>query len=208
MPKRKRCRVHRDTSHKRQRLSGGIVRIVILVSAFVAVNTLPPLGSEALAQQNLHAGHAQPPAPLLDGSEHPALIPDDVAIRVLMQTLRLPPNPDTLPLKQLHARIHRAKLSDSDLETLVRQLGILDTQAKAQEARIETVRPAFGKADRAAFDRYVGERKRLESLIVHRYELLLASLSPEGAAKLKEHLLHVKSRIKIYPTPDMTANIR
>jgi hypothetical protein len=167
------------------------------------------LGSEALAQEHLHSGHVQPPlAPLLDGSEDPELIPDDVAIRALMQTLRVPPNPDMLALNQLQARVDRVNLSDTDVEILVLQLGILDTQAKAQEARIDAVRPAFGEADRAAITRYITERKRLESLLVHHYQELLASLSPAGAAKLKQHLLHVKSRIRIYPTPDMTASIK
>ena len=166
--------------------------------------TFEPLAS-AKAQEHDHSNHAsgQDLESLLDGSANPELIPDNVAIKVLLATLRVPPNPDTVALEQLESRIRRANLSDGDLEILARELGRLDTNAKSQEVRIEAFRPN-AVASRAAVDRYIQEREVLNTMFVEHYRQLLASLSPEGAANLQAHLTYVKSRIKVYPTPDMS----
>jgi hypothetical protein len=71
------------------------------------------------------------------------------------------------------------------------------------------VRPSSSEGVSAASsrfleDRYVEEQASFSVLVEDHYEQLLESLSPEGGAKLQEHLLHVKSRIKIFATPDMS----
>jgi hypothetical protein len=213
MPKRKRNRVRHGTPRKQRKLAIRTVGVVVLVFAFIAGITQRTITSETIssarAQQHDHSSHAPRPtvSPLVDGSEHPELIPDHVAIRALMQTLRISPYPDMLAMEQLHARVARVNLSDADKDILVRELGIFDTRASQQQARIESVRPFPATADRTAIARYVEEQERFGSLIVDHYGQLLASLSPEGAAKLQEHLLHVKSRIKIYSPPDMSADV-
>jgi hypothetical protein len=209
MPQLKKSRVNHGTSRKRRRLAIGMVGALALLFAFVTANTLRPLTSEALAQQHVHTGHVagQTFEPLLDGSTQPDAIPDHVAIRALMQTLRIPRNPDAESVKQLRTRVGRADFSDADMTIVVRALTAFDTPAKDQQALIEAVRPSSAEATTAAIDRYVEEQKRFDLLILAHYEQLLASLSPEGAAKLQEHLQHVKSRIKVYPTPNMSATV-
>lgn len=179
-----------------------------LLAACVAVLTLPMLTHSALAQlaqSNAHANHAQV-QPLVDGSVDPELIPDELAIRVLMQTLRTAPDPDADALKRLHARISRMNLSEGDVAVLVRRAGIVEQRAKDQEARIDVARPASASdgASTAAVDRYVEEQRRLTALLVDQYERLLGSLSAEGAKSLRDHILHIKSTIIIYPRPDMS----
>lgn len=210
MPKSKRTRARKRTSGARRALAVGMIGALALLSALVAGITqrnltFEPLAS-ARAQDHDHSNHAsgQTLEPLLDGSVEPQLIPDDVAIRALLSTLRVPPDPDAATLEQLHTRISKANLSNADIEILARELGRLDTQAKSQEARIEAFRPT-PTAGRVAVDRYLEQREILNALFVESYQQLLASLSPEGAAKLQAHLLHVKSRIKVFPTPDMSA---
>jgi hypothetical protein len=39
------------------------------------------------------------------------------------------------------------------------------------------------------------------------YSGVLRSLSADGAAKLREHLDYVKTRIQIFPLPDMSAGL-
>jgi hypothetical protein len=197
----------------------GLAAVFILLSAFIAVGTRHTLTSEAVAQTSvssdpgpgLHLGHDSEEAfePLVDGSKRPEEIPDGVAIRVLMQTLRVPPNPDAAALKQLQVRVARVNLSETDFEILVRELGVLDARAQEQEARMEAVRTSLagtvsGATARPLEDRYIEEQANFSSLVDDHYQQLLQSLSPEGAEKLRGHLLHVKARIKIYPTPDMS----
>jgi hypothetical protein len=200
----------------------GMVGAFVLLSAFLAVSTLRTFTSEALAQSSVHSSHepglhldhesGQASEPVLNGSLRPEDIPDSVAIRALMQTLRVPSSPDTAGVSQVRSRTGRMNLSETDFEILVRELGDFDTQAKAQEARIEAVRPSSvgtvsAASTRFLEDRYVEEQATLSALIEDHYQQVLESLSPEGAAKLREHLFHVKSRIKVYAVPDMSRRI-
>jgi hypothetical protein len=197
----------------------GMAGALVVLSAFVAVSTQRPWTSEALAQPHIHpiaepgphASHEPNQAfePTLDGSVRPEDIPDTVAIRALMQTLRVPSDSDAAALRQVRIRVGRMNLSEIDFENLVRELGDFDTQAKAQEARIEAVRPSSAAAVSSASaryleDRYVEEQTNFSALLEEHYERLLESLSPEGAAKLQQHMGHIKSRIKVYATPDMS----
>jgi hypothetical protein len=204
-------------------LALGITGVFVPLSAFVvAVSTRHLLTSEAFAQPpaqashepGLHLGHepGQPFEPLLDGSVQPEDVPDSVAIRVLMQTLRVPANADAAARNQLQVRAGRVGLGEADFEILVREVGVLDTRAKDQEARIEAVRTSLagaagGTTARFLEDQYREERKNLSALVADHYQQLLQSLSPEGVASLQAHLNHIKSRIKIYPTPDMSKQI-
>lgn len=183
--------------------------VLIALSAFaaIAIGIDQVLTSQAIAQE-VHADHAHADGPtaLVDGSERPELVPDSLAIRLLMQTLRISSNPDELALKQLRTRIRRAGLDEADFQVLASELGRFDTEARLQEATVESLRPSSG-ADNIAVARYTEAGTLLGLLFERHYHQLVASLSLEGAVKLQNHLLHVKSRIKIYPTPDMAPRV-
>lgn len=200
--------VRHNTVRHRWGLASGGLGLIVLFSGFLVINALRPLGSEALAQQHIHSSHEidQTVAPLVDGSEQPELIPDDVAIRAFMQTIRVPLDPDTAALKRLNAQVDRIDLSHADMQILVHELGILDARAQEQEARVEAALPSPA-ADRSAIAHYRGEQAKLRLLMEEHYQQLLGSLSPGGAVKLQEHLWYVKSRIKIYPRPNMFLEI-
>lgn len=204
--------IHRAMSNKRRLLTIGMAGLLVLILAFVArithLNTTfqPVASAQAQVNDHDHSSHVGGGklAPLVDGSLQPELIPDDVAIRILMRTLRIPAIPDAADLKQLRAKTDRVGLSDSDMEELVRQLGIFDAQARAQEVRVEMERPSSAALP-SEIERYRSEQRALRSLMEAHYFQLLAALSPEGRAKLQGHLAHVKSRTRIYPEPDMSS---
>jgi hypothetical protein len=143
----------------------------------------------------------------MDGSRQPALIPDNVAIHALMQTLRVPENPSTTDLDRLRARIGRVGLGEADFAILVRELGVLDSHAMDQQTRIEALRPSATNSGTPDIARYMAEQVKLGSLMEDHYRRILAALSREGSMRLEAHLDHVKSRIKIFPTPVMSASI-
>ena len=217
----KRSGLRHSARRKRLRLPMRTAAVFVLLSiSVVAISTRNLLTSEALAQppgqpsreHGLHLDHDHEPGqafePLFDGAVRPGDIPDSVAIRALMQTLRVPANADAGARSQLRVRAGRVGLGEADFEILVRELGVLDTQAKEQEARIEGIRTSLAGAASGTTARFLEsqfreEQDELGALVADSYEQLLRSLSPEGAAKLQAHLSHVKSRIKIYPTPSM-----
>jgi hypothetical protein len=188
-------------------------------SAVIAVSTQRPFISGALAQTDLqsspdpaiHLGHepAEAPEPLFDGTVRPEDIPDSVAISVLMNSLRIPSESDTTAMSQLQSKVGRLNLSEGDFAILVSELVDFDTAAKAQEARIEAVRPSNVPGISAASarfleDRFVEEQRARSSLAEARYAQLLESLSPVARTRLEAHLLHVKTRIRVYPPPEMS----
>lgn len=218
MAKVERNAVRRRPSSKWRKSVGNIAGLFVLLLVFAAISTQREFPSEALAQQATHSDHergqvhldhavGQTFEALIDGSMEPERVPDTVAIRALMQTLRVPSDPDATNLERLRAQVYRVNFSEADLEVLVHELGRLDTHAKDQQAIIEAVRPSSGEAEDAEIARYVEEQKKLGSIFVDHYQQILTSLSSAGAEKLQEHLIHIKSRIKIYPTPNMSSQV-
>ena len=192
-------------SKRRQTFSKALALLVVL-SVVIVLSGQRIATFEAHAQEPVHLNHAPGPfKPLIDGSTDPASVSDNIAIHVLMQSLRMPQNPDSQAREQLRARIDRVGLSDADMLILETEVGKLDTKAREQQASIDALRPASQNASSAAITRFIEEQNSLSSLLVDHYEQLLASLSPGGRAKLQEHLIYVKSRIKVYPSPNMTA---
>lgn len=201
--------------HRGKQLVLGLASAWIALGAIFAVSTQHPMISGALAQTDFQAGHdvghdpLEASEPLYDGSVRPQDIADSLAISVLMHSLRPPNGSGATALNQLEARLRRVNLSDDDFAVLTSELANFDVEAKVQEARIETVRPFSVPGISAASarfleDRYLEEQRNLSSLAVDRYEDLLESLSPEGNTSLREHLQHVKTRIRVYAPPDMT----
>lgn len=208
MRSNKRDNCHSENRRSAQYLVSALASLSFLAAASTVHAQLPPQSNGA---SDLHSGHDvdQTFEPLVDGSAEPEKIPDSLAIRALMQTLQLSADPDNDALTQLRIRTGRMELAESDFNILVAELGVLDRQAKAAQARIETIRQSAaandrGPVPRALRDQYVEEQNGLTSLMEAQFQRLLDSLSPEGAAKLQTHLEHVKSRIRIYPTPVMS----
>ncbi len=203
MPRKKHNRRLHHTSGSWWRPALSMIGSAVLLFVFVAVLGQPSTTSSVHAQHHAHSDHSpgRTVQPLLDGAEDVNLIPDEVAIRALMQTLRVPSDASQ---GQLRARIGRAGLSPGDLAILARELGAFDVWVDEQQERIAALRPDVENPGDAAISRYVSAQEDFSALMVDRYQWLLAALSPDGARRMQDHLQHVKSRIRIYPSPDMT----
>lgn len=180
-----------------------------------SVRTLPPIrkisettsigrSSPLPPQEDTHLGHFPPTSePLVDGSRDPGLIPRNIALKVLFETLSVPPNPSAAERARVEVRTARLDLGDEDKEILLRELGTFHLRAATQKAVIESARPSF-LASPLALNRFADESAKIGLLAVDAYNALLESLSPEGAARLEQHLEYIRTRMKIYPTPDMS----
>ena len=71
-------------------------------------------------------GHVTGPSePLIDGAQTPEAIPDRLVLRVLFQTIAIPPSPSAAERDRLRVRIGRMNLDESDIETLTQVVGRL-----------------------------------------------------------------------------------
>ncbi len=207
------------TARQRWRAAFGLAGALAALSVVIALSNHRPLISGALAQSTSDAGHdpalhldhdfGEAPEPLYDGSVRPQDIPDSLAISVLMNSLRIANESDATALRQLQSKVGRVNLSEGDFAILTGELVEFDTVATTQEARIEALRPSSVPGISAASarfleDRFMEEQRARSELAEERYEQLLDSLSSEGRTKLEAHLLHVKTRIRVFPPPDMS----
>lgn len=146
--------------------------------------------------------------PLVDGSKNPAQISDEVAVRAFFQSIKVSPNPTAADVQRLRSHAARMNLNEPDFQALKELLGRFHMRLADQKARIEAQRQIARNAQvPATLSRYLDEHARLSILAVETYNEALRSLSPEGATKLREYLAHVKTRIKIFPSPDMSAHL-
>ena len=189
----------------KQKKSLGLV--VVLLLAMMAATTgrakaakppaSTPTPTKAVAiQQNTSAPMVEP---LADGTKDPASISDAVALRALFMT--------TSPgdIRRIRAKFGRTQLEEADMKLLVQGLDRLQGLAGPQQAQIAVARSAArGNPSRAAFDNLAALDRQLDTIAADTYRELLLSLSPAGAAKLREHVAYAKTKIKIMPPPNMT----
>jgi hypothetical protein len=162
--------------------------------------TIPKVQEQPVATQQNTTDHRV--QPLADGTTNPASISDEVALRVLFMAVA-----DTSDTTRVRAKFGRMKLQERDMAVLLQKLQGMQGLVTAQRARIKTAKEARQRnpltvtfADVAALDR------ELDTLAANTYGELMASLSAEGANKLREHLAYTKTRIKVFPAANMAAS--
>jgi hypothetical protein len=143
--------------------------------------------------------------PIADGTKNPALIPEAVALRVLFLT---PANSSTAGLSdaaRLRAKLGRMQLDDSDMAVVTQALAQLQPQATQQLARIADLREEGRRLGTpVSFAALAALDGQLDQTVTDTYRQLLLALSPAGAAKLRDHVAYIKTKIKIIPPPNMT----
>ena len=165
-----------------------------------------------LAQHETHIGHTaqinsganvEPPG-AIDGAKNPALIPDEAAIKIFMLVLAEPANATPSELARQRVKIARAKLNETDISIVQRRMADFDQQHKMLKAQAESLFGSLRIAPNLATrQQYDSIQSQIATVVANQWELLLKTVSPEGAQKLKAHLTHVKSTIRIIPSPRM-----
>jgi hypothetical protein len=140
--------------------------------------------------------------PIADGTKDPASIPDEIALRVLFLT-----NPGPTDTARLKAKFGHMKLNEADMTILLQEHSLLNGLASPQRADVAAAREALqSNPTRAAFETLAAADRQLDVAAANTYRQLLGSLSPEGAAKLREHVAYIKTKIKVLPPPNMAAH--
>jgi len=172
-------------------------RAVALMVSTVLAGTVLGL----LAQ---HQNHPSTVTPLVDGSKNPALISDQTAIKIFVLSISEPPDATTEQLSRLKAKLLRVGLSDRDTATLIAhvtashgQLVEYQAQGAVLAKRLQMVPDETTKRE------LVGVQMQIERLAASTYSSILAGVSPDGAAKLGNHISYIKTKIKIIPPPKM-----
>jgi hypothetical protein len=143
-------------------------------------------------------------APVIDGAKTPERIPDDVALRTLLETIALPAAPSPKEQVRVDRKLAHMGFNTEDLQVLREELRlyhVLSTEQKGRVARIRQM--AGGSLSPTLWNALVQEDQGLSRLAVGTYDRLRSSLSPTGALRLQEHVAQIKKNIKITPPPKM-----
>jgi hypothetical protein len=186
----------------RSLLSGIFLLLFAMIPATAIRARTAVQPAQAPVLQGLPAPGTGTLEPIADGTKDPASISDEIALRVLFLT-----NPGAADPVRLKAKFAHMKLKAADMTILLQQHSVLNALASPQRAGVTAAREALQRnPSRAALDNLSAADHQLDLAAANTYRQLLGSLSAEGAAKLREHVAYIKTKIKVLPPPNMAAH--
>jgi hypothetical protein len=164
-----------------------------------AVPLVLAIGFTALAHPG-PAVSATEQQPLIDGSLHPELIPDRVAMTAYLISLAQSPS-----LPYLNVKLAHLALNASDRETMLSHIAAFRGRLEANRAQADGLAPQLSAGRNAgAKQSYIALRRELDNMAAQTFAALKNELSPAAAQAVGRELLLVKHGIRIYPGPDMS----
>jgi hypothetical protein len=184
----------------------GWVALTVLTAAGVGIPFTTPMlpgHSHALraAQQSI-APRPDPPG-TIDGAKNPELIPDQLAYKMMLMALSVPPNATDQQKRRQQARLERIHLSADDAKAL---LG-LAAQFREGKSSIDTQVSEIHKRnfmphpDSTDWEGLKGLRSREIQLLLDTTARIPQLLTERGVSNVSADLLNVKRHIKIFPEP-------
>lgn len=158
-----------------------------------------------VGQHENHPMSASPlVAQLVDGSKTPELIPDEAAIQMFILSLAAPDNGTPAQDARIRAAVMRSDLREGDIQIVKGKISEVHAQMRTLVTGIEDIHRRMGtNPPTAARQDLVNQHTQIRTLALATYNGMLASLSGEGAGKLRQHIQYVKTRIKLIPPPPM-----
>jgi hypothetical protein len=174
--------------------------IAALIVALYSVRETGAQGDTPFAHVQHIATKAEPPG-VIDGKKNPELIPDEVALRMIVLAAAEPADASEAQKERALAKLRPIGLSDLDTLALMNLLGEFRARTDEVNKQIADVRVRAPIPHSAST-----EYKLLVELSTQKRQIaddtvaaLPARLSQEGLAKLSVYLPEVKKGIKITP---------
>lgn len=171
-----------------------MVRPLVIVTAFVSV------GFSAFAQQitsgsspSTHSHLGLAPTQLIDGSVNPEKIPDSTAYRLFFLVAGVPPNPKPGEQARQSAHLDKVGLSNEDNEVLIPILN------EFRQKYADLIAQYHQSAQAALAQGQIPDSKSflvLRDNLVQATRNKLTTLTPDGLAKLDQHIQHEKTHMK------------
>jgi murein DD-endopeptidase MepM/ murein hydrolase activator NlpD len=165
----------------------------------------PPV-AQATAQQPPATAYPDPPG-TIDGAKNPERIPDATAYKALFLAVAEAPDATEDKKNLMKEKISAAQLNPDDCAILLGLLEAFEGQRRAlNEERDRISSQVFLPPPDSPLGKQQAELyAEQEKLVVDTVALLNARLSQEGAQRLYNYVQTIKSRIKLFPLPDMSS---
>jgi len=153
--------------------------------------------SRAVAQnaQTVHDHTVTTPDNVIDGSQHPELIPDADAYRLYFVAISEMPNPTDEQKARQIAHLKKIELQDSDLQSTIIALEEFRVQYTNLIAQYNESAEAAQKAGvKPDIDTFLLQR---DALVQATHERVKSVLTPDGLTRLDAHVQREKRGMKV-----------
>jgi hypothetical protein len=156
--------------------------------------------SSCLAQTQVPPAHqrvAGNPAPTIDGSAHPELIPDSTAYRLWLVVVSLPANASEEDKKRQAGHLAPLGLRDADRQALVTILAEFKSQyASLIDQYNQSAEAAMARNELADIETFLLRR---DALVQSTRDALKRALSPDAWDRVDLRVQGEKKRMKVSP---------
>lgn len=186
-----------------------VLVVAVLVAVALSLMTTAPAaqqdGSATQAGTSIVGASVVPANPdppgTIDGAKNPEKIPDDVAYELLFLAVAEPENATQEQMGRAESKIEAAGLNEDDRDAFLNALtqfrkGVDQIDAQLVEINKRSPLTPAPSPDGQLVGQLQSQRRQL---VADTISLLGASLSPEGLAKLHEHLQREKRGMKLIP---------
>lgn len=175
------------------------IRLGTLVTLllFIAVMVILPFGTSSASRlshaRTPHSPQSNAPAAnMIDGSQHPELIPDSTAYRLYLLTVSVPSNSTEGDRRVQSSHLAKAELDGNDLQSMIAVLAEFRSQHDAWLSKYNAEAANQG----ATFDPTPFLQQQ-EDLVNSTRAALAKSLSANGIARLSNHIQREKKFMKV-----------
>ncbi len=175
----------------------GALLVTALASGFITLSSLrAPVEAHPTTGQTQQATVPPDPPGTIDGSKNPELISDFKAWEVFFNSVAVPQTAPESKKWEGTDKFRRAQLSPQDTAEVIKAMAEFyerrsELQASANQLRREgSSEEAFAQLQSEARSLVESSRRTLES-----------RLTPDGAARLGQHVVGLKLKIKLLPAP-------
>ena len=169
-------------------------KILIPLGTILGLVILVPLGTLAV----LHAGR-QGSDIVVDGSQHPELIPDERAYHMVLLTASATERSSDLEKKRANAVVNSLHLSDQD-RLMFADLAVQYREGLEALQDAQRSLPVDNKYEQTQADIY----DLKQQLLSNRIGVIKQQLTPTGAAQVSAYANQAKRHMKLFALPDMT----
>ncbi len=177
----------------------------LLLGGILIVGTAAAPQSETVTSAEQTAAISPDPPGTIDGAKNPELIPDEVALRMIVLAVAEPADATEEQKERERAKLRPMGFNEDDAATFVGLLSEFRTQLHGldQQAAEVYVRAPIPHPASTEYELLIDLGKQKDRLIANTVAAMPAKLSAEGFERLQAFLPEAKKGIKIFPDANL-----
>jgi len=174
--------------------------VLLIAGVLLLGNSATPQTETAISPDQTTAVKPDPPG-TIDGAKNPELIPDEVALRMIVLAVAEPTNATEEQKERARAKIASIGLSDEDAAAFLALLAQFQDEVDAVDKQVVEIYQRTPIPDPAStvYKELVDLGKQKDQLANDAVAAIPAKLSEDGLAKLGAFLPQAKKGMKIIP---------